>query len=334
MTQTRHPGLIVLLASVAALVGAPAGAGERAGARLELVSRIAVEGPLSSVALHDGAVWVSLGTEGIVRLDQSGKRVAHLRPGGAVVALATGFGSVWALDVFGDRLLRLDPETNSVAAAIPVRGLPTGLAVAHGSIWVASQLESTLSRIDPATGSELATVRFGEGELWPGGIAATRDGVWVVSGGGNAVSRIDPAGTSVTAVLSVRGARTLAPARNGVWVGRAGRLPLLRIERNRPVVTAALPGRGGDGFGPSLAANGSLWVAYAGSVARLDPLSGALQAELQLPRPQHLSAIATGRDVWIADQTADAVLRLRNPSAPARKAAAPITHHGREGSHR
>ena len=66
-----------------------------------------------------------------------------------MIGLAAGFGAVWAIDVFGDRLLRIDPETNTVTNEIPVGGLPNGVAVGHGSVWVRNQLDSTVSGSTP-----------------------------------------------------------------------------------------------------------------------------------------------------------------------------------------
>ena len=69
----------------------------------------------------------SLGLAGIARIDPATNRVvARIEPGGAVVALAAGFGAVWAIDIFGDRLLRIDPATNRVVARPRSVGFPPG----------------------------------------------------------------------------------------------------------------------------------------------------------------------------------------------------------------
>ena len=184
--------LVALVASAAVLAGGTAGAEERV--RLRAISTIDVGGAPSSLVVGGGAVWVSLGMDGIARIDPATSRVvARIRPGGAVVALAAGFGSIWALDLFGDRLLRIDPETNEVVHATRVGGLPTGVTVGHGSVWVANQLDTTVSRVSPRTGRVLSTTRLGPGELWPGAIAAGAEGVWLVTGGGNRVESNRPA---------------------------------------------------------------------------------------------------------------------------------------------
>ncbi len=126
------------------------------------------------------AVWVATGLGGIVRIDpRVNAPVARIRPGGAVTKLAHGLGAIWALDLFGDRLLRIDPRSNRMIRAIRVDGLPSGLVIGHGLVWVASQLESTVAGIDPRTGVVVKLARFARGELWPGGLAVGPEGVWV-----------------------------------------------------------------------------------------------------------------------------------------------------------
>ena len=90
-----------------------------------------------------------------------------------MTALARGLGAIWALDLFGERLLRIDPRTNRVVRSIGVDPLPSAVAVGHGLVWVASQLESTVAGIDPKTGQVVKLARFARGELWPAGSPST-----------------------------------------------------------------------------------------------------------------------------------------------------------------
>jgi len=306
-------GLVAGVAAAALALSAAAAGGEPVRAAptgelgLRVISTIDVGGAPSSLVVSGGAVWVSLGMDGIARIDPAtSKVVARIRPGGAVVALAAGFGSIWALDLFGDRLLRIDPATNEVERATKVGGLPTGVTVGHGSVWVANQLDTTVSRVSPQTGRVLSTTRLGSGTLWPGAIAAGVEGVWVVTAGGNEVSRIDPRTTAVDIRLPVRGGRSLAVARGSLWVGLANDERLLRIDRAGMAVVG-VPGHRANGYGPELAGGASLWLALPGRVARVAPAGGL---RLRLPDRSHVSAIVVTDDVWVAEQDAERVLRL------------------------
>lgn len=277
------------------------------GQELRIVSAIEVDGAPSSLVAGAGAVWVSLGVDGIARIDPATNEVvALIRPGG--IALASGFGAIWAIDVFEDVLLRIDPKTNRVTRKIAVGGLPTAVATGHGSIWVANQLDSTVSRIAPATGRTIATIKLEAGGIWPGGLAITENAVWVVTGDGNAVSRIRPATATVDLRVPIRGARSLAVVLGSVWVGVANSSSLLRITRGK-ASPVDLPGLRANGYGPQLAGGHALWVAVPGNVARVRPTNGPAP-RLRLPADHYLSAIAIAGDVWVADQTAARVIRV------------------------
>jgi DNA-binding beta-propeller fold protein YncE len=291
--------------SLSAVVAGGA-AGSEAPASLSLAATIGVGGAPSSLAVTEDAVWASLGMGGIVRIDPATNRVvARVEPDATVIALAVGFGSLWAVDVLGDRLLRIDQATNEVVASTRVGGLPSGVAVGFGSVWVANQLDSTVTRIDPGSGRVLSTTRLDWGELWPGGITAGPGGIWVVTGGGNEVSRIDPTTAKVDLRLPVGRARSLATVGETLWVGLANERRLLRIDA-RGMSLVRRPGPRANGFGPELAGGSALSLAVPGHVARLRPA-----ASLRLARATHVSAITTAAgDVWIAEQDAERVLRI------------------------
>ena len=179
-----------------------------------------------------------------------------------MTALASGFGAIWALDLFGDRLLRIDPVTNPVQREIPVHAMPTGLAVGHGFVWVASQLTRPLAGIDPRTGavSEARPVRprralAGRSRGRAGrrvGHQRRRQRSEPPRSGEDAAHRT-PAGHRCPHVSFATG--------QSVWVGRAFSSSLLRLGRGRPVTIPA--GGRRDGYGPRLTAGHWLWVTRA-----------------------------------------------------------------------
>lgn len=284
--------------------------------RLDVAAAIPVGGVPSSIEAAAGAVWVSTGVHGVVRIERARNRiVGRIRPAGAVIGLAAGFGALWAIDVLGDRLLRIDPHTNRVTASIEVGRMPTGLAVGHGRVWVESQLDSSVAAIDPRTGRIAASRRFAYGELWPGGLAVAPDGVWVVTARGTQVTRLDERTLSVVRQVAVIGARTLATAAGALWVGRAGDKPLVRIDPNAVTELAVPSGHVRDGRGPALAADTSVWVAGHRRLRAYEATAGALELDLPLPTSGRAGAIAVAGDLWVADDDSASVLRVRRPVA-------------------
>src|SRR5579864_7014622 len=66
---------------------------------------------------------------------------------------------VWISNKPRDRVVRLNPKTNAVAATIQVGKRPcSGLAVGFGSLWVPNCGDQTLSRVDLKTGGIIATI--------------------------------------------------------------------------------------------------------------------------------------------------------------------------------
>ena len=280
-------------------------------AGLQVVSMIEVGGSPSSIIATPEAIWVSLGMDGVARIDpKTSAIVARIEPGGAVIGLAAGFGAIWAVDVFGDRLLRIDPATNQVTQEIRVGGLPNGLTVGHGSVWVQNQLDSTVQRVEPRTGRVTATIRLSPGDLWPGAIVTDRDGVWIVMAHGNGVGRIDPETSRLDTRIPVLGARSLAVTRGSVWVGRANAASLARIAKNR-ILHVNVPGHRFDGYGPTLAGGKTLWLAARGSLVQVDPRPTDRRVGFALPKVHDASSIVVTSDVWVADQTAGRIVRLR-----------------------
>jgi len=281
------------------------------GRRLAVVAAIEVGGTPSGLAVSADAVWGATGRGAVVRIDPTTDRVVRrLRPGGAVTAVAAGFGDLWAIDAVGDRLLRIDPRENRLLASLPVGRLPTGLAVGHGRVWVTSQLASTVVAIDPRTSRVAASRRFAYGELWPGGLAVASDGVWVITGRGSQVTELDPETAAVTRRVGVEGARTLAGVGRSVWVGRAAGRPLVRISAGGVLPVGFSGHRGSGGRGPELATNASVWVARPGRLASY-AASGVPELSGRLTTSGRVGAVAvSGDDVWVADE-GGRVLRVR-----------------------
>jgi DNA-binding beta-propeller fold protein YncE len=225
-----------------------------------------------------------------------------------VIDVATGLGGVWAVDVFRDRLLRIDPRTNRVVGQTRVPGMPSGVAVGHGRVWVVSQLAATLSAVDPSTGKVVAVGQFSYGGLWPGGLAVGAGGVWVITAAGDEVTLIDPSTLDIVRRVWIAGARTLATAGNALWVGLARGERVVRIDRGSIV---RVPAPRSHGYGPPLAGGDALWLAAPGRIVALDARDGSVVRRIPIPAGHRVAGIAAAADLWITDEAAGTVLRLR-----------------------
>jgi hypothetical protein len=95
-------------------------------------------------------------------------------------------------------VVRIDPETNRIAASVPVEGDPYELAAGEGSVWVVGNSEEhgdVLHRIDPRINRVVATMAFPRDSTGP--IAAGEGAVLLVLGdqAGIRLARIEPHGS-------------------------------------------------------------------------------------------------------------------------------------------
>ena len=121
-----------------------------------VVARVALpDRSISAIAADDAAVWVvTIADEGgqpggiLVRIDAATNEIAAEIPLGPQVAgyadeVMVGAGAVWVLGVrwfenedaeYGGDLIRIDPETNEIAARIPIDGFH--MVMGTHEVWV------------------------------------------------------------------------------------------------------------------------------------------------------------------------------------------------------
>lgn len=190
----------------------------------ELTGSAPVTGPsgpnwtpgVSQLAVGAGAVWAVDPNERLARIDlASGQRIATVS-GLNAVAVAAGPEGVWVDD--GVRTVeRIDTQTNSVAARIPITasGL-SGIAVGAGAVWVADSIDGTLWRIDPGPPAVTRTIPVGVGAT---GVSFGDGAVWVVNWLRGSVLRIDPSSNSITRRIELAGTpQAVAVGSGRAWV--------------------------------------------------------------------------------------------------------------------
>jgi DNA-binding SARP family transcriptional activator len=221
---------------------------------------------VSDVAVGFGSVWVAGGNdETLIRIDPSlnapeapvdvGQR-NQLVPQ-PVFLVATGAGSVWAMR--GNKVLRIDPETNEARAWFGVER-PQGLVAGAEAVWVTQQNEHVL-RIDATTpkltadedlselpqfpvlyGDSLWLIGYGDRKphVWrldsttlvprtaiafsvpgyPSELSGGRGALWTVGPNSGYLWRIDPAAELATRVVRVgQHPISVAAGEGAVWVG-------------------------------------------------------------------------------------------------------------------
>ena len=151
---------------------------------------------------------------------QSGRLKAPL------AALAVGGGAVWVTNG-SDRLIRVEPTTGSVTA-IPAGRRLDGVAAGGGAVWAISSRSATVVRVDPRLGAVTDRVsivaRGGDDAPFPVGIAATTRAVWVLNGNTATVTRIDPRTLGVVSTTPIGVERVptdIAGAGGTAWVANA-----------------------------------------------------------------------------------------------------------------
>ena len=225
--------------------------------------------------------------------------------------------AIWVATL-DNTVLRIDPETDQIAATIPVGRVPTDLAVGEGSVWVANEEDGSVSRIDPSTNEVTATIDTGEDA---DGVAVGEGAVWVSSVEESSVARIDPETNEITEEVTDVGLepQRLGVAEGKVWVADefATEINVIDIESmqvdetidlDNEVFEFAFEGgsvwttisfdnvalkmdpstyeitgrvKGIDEPHAITAGEGAVWVAGREGVWRIDPVAGQVAAEIE-----------------------------------------------------
>ena len=118
-----------------------------------------------------------------------------------------------------NRVVRVDPVTNSVTQVIEVGNEPGALGVSAHAVWVANTVDDTVSRIDPDTSLEVDAIQVGDG---PSGISVVQETVWVTNEWDGTLSRIEPGQVSARKIALGSVPQGLAGANGNLWVSVRG----------------------------------------------------------------------------------------------------------------
>jgi hypothetical protein len=193
------------LRSAAACTAVPAGA--------SIVANIAVpsDGP---VTVGLGSVWVDDHEDGV--LDSDGLPAA--------------------------KLYRIDPQTNTLTGTI-AHVLGDFATVSDRSVWLTSFDLNRLLRVDPSTDTVASIATGSGGDQGPEGVAYTAGLIWVANHHGVAVAEINAQDSTISATVPVaplgpNGAQALATDGKSVWIGHPGGGEIVRIDVATRAVTS------------------------------------------------------------------------------------------------
>ena len=220
----------------------------------------------------------------MVRINARTSRVEAIIPTGVCpFGIGVSKGDLFVAHA-DDKVVRIDPSTNTVVATIPVRIEPTPddfnfieLTVAFGSVWVPTAV-STVVRIDPIKNLVAETIPLGPCCGHVGGLVASDKALWA-SGDQfkNSMFRISPRSNRVVAEIPSPVGGLLVG--NGyldgfVWVisNDEGASQLMRVDPHTNTMRATFITLGFNSFNMTTG-DGSLWIASfdENSVHRITP---------------------------------------------------------------
>jgi YVTN family beta-propeller protein len=231
--------------------------------------------------------------------------------GAAVKLSGSGSGSV-RVRASPNSVAVIDPQSDSVMAAVPVGARPGAITFGSGSVWVANQDDQTVSRIDPGT---LQTLRILSVPEVPTGLAASSNAIWVggtsSDGVGAVVSSIDPVFDELGRTEHIGDVWGGGPVRvaaqgDSVWAAPFGGLLARLAASTGQVVQQLDPNSGGAAIALG---DGTGWLTdtEGDNVTRVDP-SGVVRP---IPVGNGPAGIAFGDGgVWVADSLDNTVVRI------------------------
>ena len=259
-----------------------------------------------------GSVWVlNTDDQTISRIDPATNAVKPFAIGQTPFDLTFGAGALWVTTGrpsttpftggIATTVARVDPETNSLTAEVPLpepRKTPSGpsgrgqIAFGLDSVWAVAP-DGSIARINPKT-QAMKVIRSVDAFA----IAIGDDQVWTLGTAG--LQQVDPV-TNCAAEpipLQAAGPTSLAVGGGAIWVTDPDRGLVIRVTPGPPTQTqtiATAPGASAVTF-----SDGRVWVADAlgGTALAIDPATTTVTRSIAIGgAPQTVAADASG--VWV-----------------------------------
>jgi streptogramin lyase len=275
-----------------------------------------------TLAVDAADAWIACKEQSrVIRVDpKSGRVESSLRLDAPVIAVALGYGSLWAVDS-SSTLYRIRPATARVAKRIQLGAAAAyNIWVGGGSVWVADDQAAQVIRVAPATGKVVRRIAVGDG---PASMAFSGRSAWVVNHRDRRLDRIDLATNMMKRLGTIPGdaPERIAWLGGSLWITGRG-TDLIRVDPQTGGVRETIEvGAGGIDV---VAGDGALWVPVRSAVVdptgfptmealrRVDASTGQVTtAATATARVDVHGLRAFGGSVWLADNRAGVVYRLR-----------------------
>ena len=179
--------------------------------------------PRAALAAGAGAVWLTNGSERLLRVDPDSGRITEIQAGRRLNGVAVGAGAAWAISSRSATVVRVDPSTLRVTDQVAIAGrrgagapFPRAIAATSRAVWVLNGNTATVTRIDPRTRGVVRTIPIGLDRA-PTDIAATGRSAWVANGDGS-LSRVDAGATAAKSIWIGESLERVAAEGARVWI--------------------------------------------------------------------------------------------------------------------
>src|SRR3954462_958752 len=276
--------------------------------------------PTMTLALDGGSAWVACKEQArVIRVNTKTGRVGPaVRLDAAVIAVAAGYGSIWALDS-GATLTRIAPATGRVTrrTVIPASAA-FNIGIGGGSVWVADDQGAQVIRLSRA-GIVRRRIAVGDG---PSDMAFAGTTAWVIDHRDRKLFRLNLATNAPTLVGVIPGdaPERMAKLGDSLWITGRG-TDLLQVDPASGAVRTTIE-LGASGI-DVVAAAGALWVPVRSPAVdatgfptmqafrRISATSRRVETVARARRRVDVHGIEVqGRSVWLADNTAGVLYRF------------------------
>lgn len=259
------------------------------------------------VAFDGRYIWVTN------RLGAGVSKINRVTGGVETTVPLTGFADGIAFDgthlwvTVSGRVVKIDPNTNTVVADTFIGDSPAGVAYDGTHVWIAVQADGTVAKVDPATAAVIDTIDVGAGAS-----AITFDGtyLWVTRTNSDTVVKINRVTSTVVATVPL-GINPYAIAFDGahVWVANHSDGTISKID---PTTSAVID---------VVTVGGEAWdIAYDGIHLAV---ASAIEDAVYMVRPADGEVVGVvpvgdspigiafdGTNLWVANKGSDTVSKL------------------------